>query len=277
MASSSSDRINEETARKAVNALLKWKKLQLQSDPPKEEDNDDFVYLSITLKKIPPKHLTVTPHRIPLRYSLFPHDFFLLNLCLIVDGKKIKSGVAHQKLKSLDMPIKQVLNLSKLKSDYKSFDAKKKLFDSFDVFFAVKEVVPLLPSVLGKVFYKKKSKIPMPLDLSGDGNWKEEIERACSSSLLCLSGGTCSAVRVGRWGITGSKEMVENVFTAINGVLDIVPKKWGGIRALHLKFSDSLALPIYEYQPRLLQEENKLNEGDRSDFASVGKKRKRSE
>ncbi|KAL2518622.1 Ribosomal protein L1p/L10e family [Abeliophyllum distichum] len=252
MASSSSDRINEETTRKAVNALLKWKKLQLQSDTPKEEDNDDFVYLSITLKKIPPKHLTVTPHRIPLRYSLFPHDFFLLNLCLIVDGKKIKSGVAHQKLKSLDMPIKQVLNLSKLKSDYKSFDAKKKLFDSFDMFFAVKEVVPLLPNVLGKVFYKKKSKIPMPLDLS-------------------------AAVRVGRWGITGSKEMVDNVFTAINGVLEIVPKKWGGIRALHLKFSDSLALPIYEYQPRLLQEENKLNEGGRSDFESVGKKRKRSE
>ncbi|CAA2984272.1 ribosomal L1 domain-containing 1-like [Olea europaea subsp. europaea] len=252
-ASSSTDRINKETTRKAVNALLRWKKLQLQSDSPNthKEDNDDFIYLSITLKKIPPKNLIATPHRIPLRYSLLPRDFYLLNLCLIVDGKKIKSELARQKLKSLDMPIKQVLKLSKLKSDYKSFDAKKKLFDSFDMFFAVKDVVPLLPEVLGKVFYKKKRKIPMPVHLSGDCNWKEEIERACTSSLLCLSGGTCSAVRVGRWGVTESKEIVENLFTAIDGVLEIVPKKWGGIRALHLKFSDSLALPIYEHRTKL--------------------------
>lgn len=104
----------------------------------------------------------------------------------------------------------------------------------------------VLPKVLGSVFYKKRKKIPVVVELGADGgNWKEEIERACKSSLWCLSGGTCSMVRVGRWGVTEGEEIVENVFDAVDGVVAIAPSKWSGIRCLHLKFSDSLALPVY--------------------------------
>ncbi|KAG8382623.1 hypothetical protein BUALT_Bualt05G0096700 [Buddleja alternifolia] len=277
----SSDRVKEETVRKATNALLKWKKkIQSQSNQiveeeeiAEEEDVDDFIYLSVTLKKIPQKDLTLTPHKIPLPHSLHSQDSSLLNLCLIVDGKRITSEAAQKILKSQHIPfIQQILKLSKLKSDYKSFESKKNLYDSFDVFVAVKNVVPLLPKVLGKVFYKKKRKVPVPVDFRVDGsNWKEEIERACKSSLLCLSGGTCSAVRVGRWGVTEGGEIVKNVLKAIDGVLEIVPKKWGGIRCFHLKFSDSVALPIYDHQSAL------QSNGDSNVGEVVGTKRKRTQ
>lgn len=274
------DRVKEETVRKAVKALLRWrKKLHSQSDHEiarpeeddeveEEEEGDDFVYLSITLNKVPPKGLTLAPHRIPLRHSLLSEDHSIPNICLIVDGKRITYETAHKAIEAQDTPfITQVLRLSKLKSDYKPFDSKKRLYDSFDAFFAVKSVVPLLPKVLGRVFYKKKRKIPVPLELKADcSNWKEEIERACKSSLLCLSSGTCSLVRVGRWGGTEVEQVVENVFEAIDEVLQIVPRKWSGIRCFHLKFSNSLALPIYEY-------EQALQHGDDS---LVGEKRKRS-
>ncbi|KAL8520716.1 hypothetical protein ACS0TY_011313 [Phlomoides rotata] len=270
------EKINEDSLRKAVNALLKWKKKKLllhsQSDHPEEaeeEEGDDFIYLSITLKKVPPRDRTLAPHRIPLRHCLLSRDYSALNLCLIVDGKRITSELAHKVLKAQAIPhIKQILKLSKLKSDYKSFESKKTLYDSYDVFFATKSAVPLLPGVLGRVFYKKKGKIPVPVDLRADGsNWKEEIERACNSSLLCLGSGTCSAVRVGRWGVTEGEEIMENVFEAIDSVLQIVPKKWGGIKCLHLKFSDSVALPIYEHQSNL----------DKRGDDGSGRKRKRSE
>ncbi|KAL0326765.1 UNVERIFIED_CONTAM: Ribosomal L1 domain-containing protein 1 [Sesamum angustifolium] len=286
------DRIKEEVVRKAVKALLKWKKkkkkkLYSQSDhefaqeeeeekEEEEDDGDDFIYLSVTLKKVPTQDLTRTPHQILLRHSLLSQDDSSLNCCLIVDGKKITSEAAHKIIKAKGIPfIKQVLKVSKLKSDYKSFDSKKKLYDSFDVFFAVKNVVPLLPKVLGKVFYNKKKKIPVPVELRADGsNWKEEIEKACKSSLLCLSGGTCSALRVGRWGLTESEEIVENVFEAIDRVLEIVSKKWGGIRCFHLKFSDSLALPIYDYQQTLQPDDNKLGKVGDAGSGLVGTKRK---
>ncbi|CAN1143551.1 hypothetical protein LINPERPRIM_LOCUS26569 [Linum perenne] len=47
-------------------------------------------------------------------------------------------------------------------------------------------------------------------------------------------------------------EILENVMATINGVIEkIVPKKWGGVRSLHLKLLDSLALPLYETVPDL--------------------------
>ncbi|KAL9166802.1 hypothetical protein ABFS82_05G054500 [Erythranthe guttata] len=276
MADSRRERIKEETVRKAVNALLKWrqKKLQSNSDHEEEEEEesegDDFIYLSLTLKKVPPKALTLAPHRIPLRHSLLPEHHSTLNLCLIVDGKKVTAESALKALAAQggDPSVNQVLKLSKLKSDFRSFDSKKRLYDSFDAFFATENAVPLLPKVLGKVFYKKKSKIPVPVDLRADcSNLEEEIESACNSSLLCLSAGTCSAVRVGRWGVTEGGEIIENVYEAIDRVVEIVPRKWAGIKCFHLKFSDSLALPIYEY----LQPSGEDDGGS----SLVGEKRKR--
>ncbi|XP_073031166.1 uncharacterized protein [Primulina eburnea] len=237
--------IEEETVLKAVKALLKWKNLQLKSQQNSEHEgggegeSDDFMYLSMTLRKVLPETLTLAPHRIRLRHSLFAHDgSSLSNTCLIIDGKRITSESAHKILESQGIPISQVIKLSKLKSDYKSFDSKKKLYDSFDVFFAVKGVIPLLPKVLGRVFYNKKKKIPAPVDLRVNGDWKEEMEKAFASSLLCLSGGTCSA--------------------AVDGLIEIVPKKWGGIKCFHLKFSGSVALPIYECQPALVTDDDKV-------------------
>ncbi|KAL6566277.1 hypothetical protein OROGR_001892 [Orobanche gracilis] len=291
MAASCKDKIKEDTVRKAVNALLKWKKQKKsnsqsdheiseeQQQEEEEDEGDDFIYLSVTLKKAPPKNLTLEPHRIPLPHSLLCPDGSNLNPCLIVDGKKITVESAQKTLIAQGVPIiKRVFKLSKLRSDYKSFELKKKLYDSFDVFLATKNVVSLLPNVLGKVFYKKKRKIPVPVNLNADGsNWKEEIENSFKSSLLWLSSGTCSVVRVGKWGVTESKETVENVFEAIDRLLEIVPKKWGGIRCFHLKFSNSLAMPIYRKQIVLQRDNGELGKVGDGGFLLDGKKRSRDE
>lgn len=64
------------------------------------------------------------------------------------------------------------------------------------MFFADKRVVTLLSGLLGKPFSKKK-KAPVPLDLKHN-NWKEQVEKACSSALLSLGTGTCCVVKVAR-------------------------------------------------------------------------------
>ncbi|XP_060184416.1 uncharacterized protein LOC132614075 [Lycium barbarum] len=285
-------KINEDKVLKAVNALLKWKKFQSsktqnpQSYQEDEEEtqlvDDNFIYLQLTLKKIPPKELT-NPHKITLCHPISTFS----NICLIIndnpkkphnskynlyapnnsksklDGpqrSKSKLDVPHnsrtnldvetvqKKIKSLEIPITKVLKLSKLKAEYKPFEAKRDLYESYELFLADKRVVNLLPGLLGKQFYKKKRKVPVPVDLKGNSNWKEEIERALSSTLLCLGNGTCSVLKVGRNGMESS-EVMENVLAAIDGIIEFVPKKLGGVRAFHLKFSDSLALPIYEDLP----------------------------
>lgn len=270
------DIVSEDKVRKAVKALIKWRKLnpktpQIQNpnnleDEAKEAeygyddtDEDGFLYLLLTLKKIPPKDFSKIPYKILLPHPLNSLAKGSLNLCLIIDDRPIKSPfritseAAQKRIKSEGIPITKVLKLSKLKSEYNSFEARRKLFNSFDMFFADRRVYPLLPKYLGKQFYKKKRRLPVPLDLrQTNTTWKEQIENACNSSLLSFGSGTCNALRIGRCGLSnvmGSEEIIENVFAAIGGIVEIVPKKWNGIRALHLKLSNSLALPIFEAIP----------------------------
>lgn len=43
----------------------------------------------------------------------------------------------------------------------------------------------------------------------------------------------------------GRDELIDNVMAAIEGVVLNVPKKWKNVRSLHLKATNSLALPLY--------------------------------
>jgi ribosome biogenesis protein UTP30 len=57
-----------------------------------------------------------------------------------------------------------VLGISKLRNEYKPFEAKRQLCQMYDLFLADDRVVPLLPKLLGKKFYETKKK-PAKVDL----------------------------------------------------------------------------------------------------------------
>lgn len=240
-------RVSGETLEKAVSALLKWKESQSKLQAPQLLPQDEFVYLNITLKRIPPKART-NAIRIPLPHTLYDQSS---ELCLIIDdrpGSNLTSEEAKKRLKSQDVTVSKVLKLSKLKTDYKAFEAKRKLMGSYDLFLVDRRIVHFLPRLLGKHFFKKK-KLPVPVDLTHK-NWKAPIERVCSSGLFHLSTGTSSVMKVGRLSMD-SGEIVDNVVEAINGVVDHVDKGWDGLRSLQLRLAGSVALPLYRALPDL--------------------------
>ncbi|XP_065857021.1 uncharacterized protein [Euphorbia lathyris] len=241
-----------QTVEKAINALLKWRAAKSETQKPQLLEHDEFVYLILTLKKIPQKGVSrINAHKISLPNPLINPPNDNCELCLIIDDRP-KSGLnkdaAKKKIQNDNIPISKIIKLSKLKSDYRPFEAKRKLCDSYDMFFADRRVIPLLPKMLGKQFFNKR-KIPVAVDLKHK-NWKEQIERACGSGLLFLRSGTCSVVKVGRISME-KEEILSNVVAAINGIAEIVPRKWGGIRSFHLKLLESLALPVYQTLPDL--------------------------
>ncbi|XP_073065287.1 uncharacterized protein [Primulina eburnea] len=238
---------DKSTIERAVSALLKYKskqssKLQLFSN------DHDYVYLNLTLKKIPSKSRTK-----PFRISL-PHPLLDLSsqICLIIDDRAQSPTPISEDIKKLvksqNIPISKVLKISKLKTNYKPFEAKRKLCDSYDLFLVDKRIVHLLPKLIGKEFFKKK-KLPLGVDLSKK-NLKFQVERVLGSALLYMRTGTCCVVKVGKVSME-KDEVVDNVFDAIVGAIEKVPKKWNGVRSLHLKFYDSVALPIYQALPDL--------------------------
>lgn len=197
--------------------------------------------------------------------------------------------------------VKRVIGLEKLKSKYKSFEARRQLLSEFDVFLADDRIITYLPKVLGKVFYKSGSKRPIPVSLEGkrqsvgaDGEKRkklaeggekvtktepkpkdvaEEIKRAVGSALVHLAPSTTTAVKVGVATMT-PEELVKNVEAVVEGLVEkFVPQKWDNVRAVHIKGPETTALPIW------LTEELWASEQDVLEFkpeTNAGKKRKRS-
>lgn len=276
-------RIDQDLLGKAINALLKWEKSRSQAQKPQLLEGDQFIYLVLTLKRIPQKAAT-NASLVPLPHPL--HAPPSSEICLIVgdrSGSGLTSDLAKKKIQSEDVPVSKVLKLSKLRSDFREFERKRKLCDSYDLFLTDRRVVPLLPRILGKQFFKKR-KLPVPVDLR-HRNWKEQVERACGSALLYLRTGTCCVLKVARASMA-KQEIVENVAAAINGVAKIVPKKWANVRSFHVKLLESTALPVYQALPdvklriegikrEVADEKNKQVEGTEKEEKLAEKKEKK--
>ncbi|KAF8110691.1 hypothetical protein N665_0079s0010 [Sinapis alba] len=263
-------RVSPKTVNDAVTSLLKWRNEKSKTEKPQLLEQDEFVYLNVTLNKIPQTNRT-NAHRIRLPHPLINTEEESPELCLIIDDRP-KSGLtkedAMKKIESENIPITKVLKLSKLKTDYKAFEAKRKLFDSYDMFFADRRVIPMLPRLIGKKFFVQK-KIPLPVDLKHK-NWKQQIEKGCGSAMFFVRTGTCSVVKVGKLSME-SDEIVENVMVTLNGVIEILPSQWKYVRSLHLKLSESVSLPIYQSVPEL---KLKIDAFDEKSVAKEEKKKK---
>ncbi|ERN03799.1 ribosomal L1 domain-containing protein 1 [Amborella trichopoda] len=240
--------ISEDKVGKAVDSLLKWVKSKAKHQKAQLLEHDELVYLVLNLKAIPAKG-RVNPFRIPIPHPVYNFDGST-EICLIIDDRErgLDPKLAKKKIKDENLPISKILRLSKLKTNYKPFEARRQLCGSFDLFFTDRRALPVLPRLLGKAFFKKK-KTPISVDLTHK-NWGEQLKRACGYAFLYLRTGTCSIIKVGR--VSQSRdEILENIMAVIKGLSPVIPNKWSNVRSLHLKSLESLALPIYQAIPEL--------------------------
>ena len=142
--------------------------------------------------------------------------------------------------------VSRVIGISKLKTKFKQYEAKRQLCSSYDVFLSDNRVLPLLPHLIGKVFFEKK-KQPLAVDLRSN-NWKAEINKALSSTPFYLAEGLCSRLHVANTNMPRDA-IVENIVQAMDSAAKIIPGGWKGIQALHIRTHDSIALPIYNSLP----------------------------
>ena len=241
--------VTEETVSKAVTALVKWHSQQQRKQSELLDDDDQMIHVVIGLKGTL-NTVRTNGYRIPIPHSLYPLDGGK-EVCLIVkddsseEGKRLKEAVK----KDSSCGITKVLSVSKLRTKYKAFEARRQLLGSFDLFLTDDRIVTRLPQVLGAKFFKKK-KHPIPVKLTGK-SWKEGIRAACDATYLYVSGGPCMVVRTARFS-QSEREVCDNVMAVVAGAVEKVPKKWKSISSLHIKTTDSLPLPIYvasESQP----------------------------
>lgn len=139
------------------------------------------------------------------------------------------------------------MGISKLRTKYESHEAKRQLCDAYDIFLADDRILPSLPKLLGKKFFKKK-KQPVPVSVGQGKDWGKEVRRALSGTFYFHTGGTSLSLKVARSGQT-REEVVANVLAAVTGAVDLVPKKWKNVQGLYLKTAESVALPVFQALP----------------------------
>ena len=88
----------------------------------------------------PLAHPTVDPRTTPV--------------CLITKDpqRKYKDLLQEKNIKF----VSRVVSITKLKGKFKPFEPRRQLMSEHGLFFADKSVIPLLPGLLGKVFFKAK-------------------------------------------------------------------------------------------------------------------------
>jgi ribosome biogenesis protein UTP30 len=220
---------------KAIKALQDYKK----KEESKKEEEDEFILLILSLKKIAAR-ASVKPHRLPIPYPWREPSDPSVSVCLIV-----KDPLETEKQRIPSLPCLHYIDSVKgLANKHKPFEAKRLLCASHDMFLADERVLPLLPKVLGKVFFDKK-KLPVPVDLKGKDILKE-LESAMSATYLHLSTGPCVAIKIGKLG-----QSVAHLQANLGAILKQVDSKLpnGGlsnIRSISVKTGNSIALPIFE-------------------------------
>ena len=194
-----SNKVDAAQVTKAVAALRKHSEKVKAEGGSKlfdgDDDDDAETYSVMVSTRRVPQRASNKLVPIPLPHPLLSLD--VAEVCLIV---KDHQGEGHKdaKRKVAEMEkcgVAKVLGISKLRNNYKPHEAKRKLCDSYDLFLADARVLPLLPKLLGKTFFKKKRQ-PVPVDLTKK-DWPTQVRKA-AAAYARRGAGTCVSVKVGR-------------------------------------------------------------------------------
>ncbi|KAI8907299.1 ribosomal protein L1/ribosomal biogenesis protein [Gorgonomyces haynaldii] len=223
--------VDRNQVEKASRALLKWHEKQNKSE--ELLDNQPTVWLVFTTKKIHDK-LKLKPVRIRI-----PHPFKENpSVCLFT---KDPQREFKDKLAEIGMEAK-VIGISKLRTKHKTFEQKRLLCQTYDIFLADERILPMLPPMLGKTFFAKK-KHPAPVDLTVE-DLKKELESAVNATYLHHTQGACTSIRAGTVA-QDPVSLADNIMEIVEQAAKKIPGKWNNIQSINVKTNNSAALPIY--------------------------------
>jgi len=225
---------------KATHALLKHLSLEKRKRPKEQLFDDDvFLSLQISVKRIPDQG-TTKPRLLPLKHSIYSEA----TVCVIT---KDPQKHYRQVLSELQVPVEKIIGISKLRK-YPTYEDKRRLCNSFDLFLADRDLLDKLSPLLGKVFFKTK-KQPALIKLTPSCA-RQQVERARNSTVMLMAPGACCSVRIGRSSFSAD-EIAANIHTAFNAFVQQLPGGFENVNTVHLTAPNSLALPLLS--PHILE------------------------
>mmetsp|Transcript_17072 Transcript_17072/g.66499 ORF Transcript_17072/g.66499 Transcript_17072/m.66499 type:complete len:300 (+) Transcript_17072:20-919(+) len=227
--------------KKAVVALQKHLAIKAKSaDNRSLFDDAEFLYVQVMLLTVPIKART-KPISVQLPNPIYDADE--TEVCVFTKDpqKDFRELFQEHDIKA------KVIGLSKLRANYKTFEARRKLCGSYDLFLADARVTRMLPKLLGKPFFAKKRQ-PVPIDLTNPKRIQEQIDDALKSTSMFLGYGPCLCVRIARSDFT-TEQVTDNICQGVEFMTTKFKNGWGSVQSVHLKSQESVALPIFNQLP----------------------------
>ncbi|KAM9716601.1 ribosomal L1 domain-containing protein 1 [Menidia menidia] len=238
------DKVELEKAqvKKAVLALQAFLKTKSTSDALFLNETQ-HISLLFTLWKVPKLPQSI---RIPLPHGQRTDTE---EICLFTRDEPHMTPEQTQRFYKKLMEEKGVKNISEiipfkvLKTEYKPFEAKRRLLGNFDLFLSDDRIRRLLPSHIGKHFYERKRE-PLSVNLQSK-NLARDIQRVIQGTTLKVTNkGCCCMARVAHSGMNAD-EVTENIEATVQTLVAKLRMKGRMIKLIHVKSQTSVALPIY--------------------------------
>lgn len=139
-----------------------------------------------------------------------------------------------------------MISINEVRKLFSAYKDRKKLLSEHTHFICDANVMSQLYNLLGKTFADRNNS-PIPINFKSPEKLQGAIMKACSSSYMHLKGQTIT-VRIGLTSMSESN-VTENGLQGIEYAVSKFKGVWNDIRSIHLKTSDSPALPIYSKVP----------------------------
>ncbi|KAJ3360156.1 Ribosomal L1 domain-containing protein 1 [Allomyces javanicus] len=168
------------------------------------------------------------------------------SICLFV---KDPQSDAKELLSRHGTKVDKVIGISKLRKKFSTYEEKRMLAKTYDVFLADDSIIPMLPKILGKSFHHNR-KSPTPIKLNS--LTPQRLAHVLHSATFKIPAGNCLSVQVGSLTQHALEAIAENVETAVSAVLAALPKRVGGIKnvqQLAVVIDDVPSLPFYMSLP----------------------------
>ncbi|XP_011494469.1 PREDICTED: ribosomal L1 domain-containing protein CG13096 [Ceratosolen solmsi marchali] len=139
--------------------------------------------------------------------------------------------------------IKTVIPMNQVKTEYRQFEMRRRLLNSYDYFLVDGRISGHMAHLLGKTF-REKRKLPTSIHMDKK-DLKTEIDVALKKTSLQIHGnGNCSITKIGNGSMDVDK-IADNIIAVIKHLKKNFPGGWENIRSLRIKTPLSISIPIY--------------------------------
>ena len=180
-------------------------------------------------------------------FSVDEEDNTICLFCRSDDKESITQYLEANPIEGLT----KVISINEAKKHYVQFKDKKALLTAHSHFICDSRIVNQIYNILGSTFSARNDH-PVQINFTNPAQLPDLVKKVISSTYFRLAGKNIS-IRLG-YSTMKPSHVIENVLEGVPFAIEKLQNDWKDVHSIHLKTSDSAALPIYSKIPNEMQQ-----------------------